>query len=129
MSDPIRSSQVSEPKPVRVLASAGAALLAVVSGLSVIPGIPAWVPPTVGVLGLGLTAYMGRYTEARTTPWENVAAKTTPTGKVIAGPAATQPTGTTVAMITDATPAAFQPAETVYPAPQADLPEGDGEPL
>lgn len=129
MTDTIRSSAVSETKPVRALAGVGAALLALVSGLAVIPGVPGWVPATVGAAGLAITAFLGKYTEDKTTPWQDVAAKTTPTGKVIAGPAATQPTGTTVAVITDTTPAAFQPAETVYPAPQPDPPRGEDDPL
>jgi hypothetical protein len=85
----------SESKPVRVLGAVGAGLLAVVSGLAAIPGIPGWVPAVVGVFGLGITVGVTKFTERRTTPWETAAAIVNPEapGELIAGPAARKAAG------------------------------------
>lgn len=121
MTDPdqLRTWQASESKPVRVLGATAAALLAVVSGLALIPGVPGYVPAAVGVAGLGLTVFVSSLTENKTVPWQDTVAKVTPAGKVIAGPAAAQPTGTTVTVLTDVAPPAFRPG------PSTDLSEGD----
>lgn len=59
---------MSRPRPVRILAGVGAAATAVTGGLILIPGIPGWIPPTFAVLGLGLTVFVGKYTEDQVTP-------------------------------------------------------------
>lgn len=56
------------PRPVRILAGVGAAATAVTGGLTLIPGIPAWLPPSCGLVGLGLTVFVGKYTEGQVTP-------------------------------------------------------------
>lgn len=127
MSDPLRSSQVSISEPaslVSVFGALAAGATAAVTALAVIDGVPKWLTAAVGVVAAISTAVFGFLTKqsvtARTTPWTDVAAKVTPTGKVIAGPAAEQPTGTTVAVVQDTPPAAFEPGGTVYPTPEGD---------
>lgn len=122
MSDQLRSSQESESKPVRVLGATAAALLAIVAGLAVIPGVPGWVPAAVGVAGLGLTVWHTSYTGNQVTPWQDVAAKRTPTGRIVSGPAdKDHPTGASVAVVADTTPPSFQPGGS--PTPADELPE------
>lgn len=87
----------SESKPVRVLGAVGAGLLAVVSGLAAIPGVPGWVPAVVGVAGLGITVGVTKFTEDKTVPWSETGAKKDPvTGELVAGPAADVRTGAVV---------------------------------
>lgn len=86
----------SKSKPVRLLLALAAAAVAAPSALAVIPGVPGWVAAAVGAFGLLLTIALAKFTEDSVTPWEDVAAKVTPTGRVVAGPAAIQPTGTAV---------------------------------
>lgn len=85
----------SKSKPVRVLGAVGGALLAVVAGTAAIPGVPAVVPAVIGVLGLGITVGVTLFTEGRTTPYDEVAAKVNPEapGELIAGPAARKAAG------------------------------------
>lgn len=87
---------VSASKPVRYLGAMGAAATAAVTALAVIPGIPLWVPAAVGAVGLVMTVFVAKLTENNTTPWTDVAAKVTPAGDVIAGPASDIRTGATV---------------------------------
>lgn len=90
---------VSESKPVRILYAVSAVAVAAPSALAVIPGVPGWIAAAVGALGLLLTVGLGRYTQDQVTPTENVAARQLPSGKVVAGPAASQPDGTTVTVV------------------------------
>ena len=120
----LRSSQESESKPVRLLWSiaGGAAVLA--GGLPTLtPDKYDWIGGAIGLAGLVIAGALGRWTQNQVTPWEDVAAKTTPSGKVIAGPAASQPTGATVAVVDDTPPSSFQPGASVYPG------DGEGDPL
>lgn len=96
----------SESKPVRVLGAVGAGLLAVVSGLAAIPGVPGWVPAVVGVVGLGITVGVTKFTEDKTTPYADVAARAVPgSDTLVAGPAAVDvPNGAAVTVSTDAAP-------------------------
>lgn len=89
----------SESKPVRLLGAMAAAAVAAPSALAVIPGVPGWVAAAVGALGLLLTIALAKYTGDATTPWVDVAAKVTPAGEVVAGPAAVQKTGTPVEVV------------------------------
>lgn len=59
---------MKRPRPVRILYGIGAAASAVTGGLTLVPGIPAWIPPVTGLLGLGLTVFVGKYTEDQVTP-------------------------------------------------------------
>jgi hypothetical protein len=128
VSDQLRSTQVSGDEPTRlvvVFGAVAAGATALVTALAVIPGIPSWLVAAIGAVAVVSTAVGGYLAKtsvtARTTPWTDVAAKVTPSGKVIAGPAAVQPTGATVAVVADTTPPSFQPGATVYPGD----PEGD----
>jgi hypothetical protein len=91
----------SQSKPVRLLLALAATAVAAPSALAVIPGVPGWIAAAVGAFGLLLTIALAKYTEDSVTPWADVAAKVTPTGRVVAGPAADQPTGSTVVVTTD----------------------------
>jgi hypothetical protein len=92
---------VSESKPVRVLYAVAAGAGTLTTALVAIPQVPRWVPIVTGVLGAVLTVALGRYTQGIVTPDENVAARQLPSGKVIAGPAASQPDGTSVKVVRD----------------------------
>lgn len=58
----------SRPRPVRVLAAVAAGATAATGGLALLPGVPAWIPGAVGLLGLVLTVAVGKYTEEQVTP-------------------------------------------------------------
>lgn len=129
MSNQLTSTQVSTAEPTRlvtVFGATAAGATALVTALALIPGVPAWVFGVVGAVAAVSTAVGGylakRSVTAQTTPWADVAAKVTPSGKVIAGPAAVQPTGATVAVVANTASPSFQPGTSVYP-------ETDGDPL
>jgi len=91
---------VSKSKPIRLLLAVAAGSTALAGGLPLItPDDWDWTGPAIGLLGLVLTVAVGKYTEDNTTPWEDVAAKVTPEGEVVAGPAAVQRTGSTVEVV------------------------------
>jgi hypothetical protein len=98
MSDNMKlpTDMTSVDKPVRWLAALAAAAVAAPAALAMVPGMPGWVSGAVGALGLILTAVVAKMTENVVTPWKDVAAKVTPAGEVVAGPAAEQETGTVV---------------------------------
>ena len=129
MSDQIRSTQVSDAQPTRWITAfgAGAAVCtALVTALATIDGVPGAVVASVGALAAVLTALVGYLTKqsvtAQTTPWADVAAKVTPTGKTISGPAdELHPTGAEVALVTPPPSSSFQPGTSVYP--------NEGDPL
>lgn len=93
------TKMVSESKPVRLLGAVAAGAMAATSALAVIPGVPGWVAGVCGLLGLVLTAGLAKYTSDAVTPWKDVAAKVTPAGDVVAGPAAVQTTGSLVDVV------------------------------
>lgn len=87
----------NESRPVRMLGGLGAALLAIVGGLALIPGIPNWVPAAVGLAGLFLTTFVTKTTESKTVPLANTKAiYIDSTGETVAGPASVLKTGTVV---------------------------------
>jgi hypothetical protein len=89
MSIPLPPSMVSKSKPVRMLAAVAAGSTALAGGLPLLtPDKFDWIGPSLGLLGLVITAAMAVYTEQSVTPWAEVAVKATPTGKLVAGPAA-----------------------------------------
>lgn len=89
MSIPLPPSMTSKSKPVRLLAAIAAGSTALAGGLPLLtPDKFDWIGPAVGLLGVVITAGMAVYTEQSVTPWEDVAVKATPTGKLVAGPAA-----------------------------------------
>lgn len=103
MSDPnsLPSQMVSKSKPVLVLGAIAAAATAATGVTAAIHGLPNWVAPTVAGIGVVATAIIASLTTGQVTPWADVAAKLTPSGKVVAGPAARQPTGSSVVVKTD----------------------------
>lgn len=88
--------QRSQSKPVIALASTVAGAAALITVVSAVPQIPWWVTTALaGIVAVG-TAVGGQLTSQKTVPWSEVAAKTTPSGNVVAGPAADQRAGTSV---------------------------------
>lgn len=123
MSNTLRAAQVSETQPAKIITlfGAGAAVCtALVTALATIDGVPPAVVASIGALAAVLTALVGYLTKqsvtAQTTPWEDVAAKVTPAGKVISGPADNaRPTGALVALVDASPSSSFQPGTSVYP--------------
>jgi uncharacterized membrane protein YphA (DoxX/SURF4 family) len=89
MSIPLPPSMVSKSKPVRMLAAIAAGFTALAGGLPLIPGVPAWLGAAVALVGIVITAAVSVYTGQSVTPWEDVAVKATPDGRLVMGPAAT----------------------------------------
>lgn len=93
-------STVSESKPVRTLYAISAGALVVAAGLPLLtPDSFDWIGPSLGLVGAAIVAGLGKFTEGKVTPVENVAARQLPSGKVVAGPAASQPDGTSVRVV------------------------------
>lgn len=122
MSDQLQPYQQSADEPTGVIGvfgavAAGAAAL--VTALAVVPGVPTVVVIVVGCVAAVSTAVYGYYTKrsvrAQVTPWTDVAAKVTPRGNVIAGPAASQPTGTSVAVVRESLRPSAQEPDTAGP--------------
>jgi hypothetical protein len=94
---------VSASKPVRVLGTVLAVLVAVQGYLATIDGIPDWVKLVIGGVTVVLTVGLSKWTENKTVPYENVAARyIDQTGEIVAGPASDQriPNGTVVSVTT-----------------------------
>jgi hypothetical protein len=89
----------SRSKPVLVLASIAAGATVLTGGLAVIDGVPSWLVATVALVGAVATAVGGVWTKGQVTPWADVAAKQTPSGKIVFGPAGDGPTGTSAAVV------------------------------
>lgn len=135
MSDQLSSVQVSDAEPARLVTIFGATAAgatALVTALALIPGVPAWVFGALGAVAAVSTAVGGYLTKQsvteRTTPWQDVAAKVTPHGRIVSGPADPHhPTGSAVAVVGDPARPSFQPGTPdqpgVYPA------EREGDPL
>jgi hypothetical protein len=91
------STPVSESKPVRVLAGVAAGALVVAGGLPLLtPDRFDWIGPAIGLAGAALVAGLGKATEGKVTPTENVAARVLPSGQVVAGDASEIKTGAPV---------------------------------
>jgi hypothetical protein len=89
VSIPLRPSMVSKPKPVRLLLAVAAGSTTLAGGLPLLtPDGLDWIGPAAGLLGLVITTAVAVYTEQAVTPWEDVAVKATPGGRLVAGPAA-----------------------------------------
>lgn len=94
-------STVSESKPVRVLYGVSASTLVVAAGLPLLtPDSFDWIGPALGLVGAAIVAGLGKFTEGKVTPVENVEAHVTVTdsGKriVTAGAGSDIPTGAPV---------------------------------
>ena len=99
MSDELPTQMESESQPVLILASIAAAATAITATLAIIPEVPRWVVLVVGLIGAVATAIHGVWTKRRVTPWADVAAKQTPSGKIVMGPAGPGPAGTSAAVV------------------------------
>lgn len=136
MSDQLSSTQVSGDEPtqlITVFGAVAAGATALVTALALIPGVPPWAFGVVGAVAAVCTAITGYLTKRsvtrQTTPWQDVAAKVTPHGKIISGPADTErPTGALVALVDATASSSFQPGESVYPPAGPDYPN-EGDPL
>jgi hypothetical protein len=125
MSIPLPPSMTSKSKPVRMLFAVAGSATILAGGLPLLtPHKFDWIGPAVGLLGLVISGGVTIYTEQNTTPWEDVAVKATPTGKLVAGPAAENlPNGAAVkvqgvagqVVPGSATIASAAPVETVAP--------------
>ncbi len=82
------SYMVSKSKPVEILGWVAAGSTAVVGALALIDGVPSWVVAVVAGIGMISTKLLSYATTKQVTPWEDVVSKVTPTGNVVAGPAA-----------------------------------------
>jgi hypothetical protein len=92
---------VSKSRPVRLLFAVAAGATVISTGLPVItPDQYDWIGAAVGLVALVITAGVTSYTEGRTVPFENVAARKVDdgplAGQTVAGPAAPQPNNTPV---------------------------------
>lgn len=99
MSNNIPAQQQSQSKPVLVLTALAAVCTVIVGALSTINGLPTWVVPAVAVVGVVATTIGGVLTKGQVTPWKDVAAKVTPLGVTVAGPAADVRTGSAVDVV------------------------------
>jgi hypothetical protein len=89
MSVPLPPSMVSKSKPVRLLFAVAGSATILAGGLPLLtPDRFDWIGPAIGLFGLVISGGVTIYTEQNTTPWDEVAVKATPTGKLVAGPAA-----------------------------------------
>jgi hypothetical protein len=96
MSDNIQPPDVSKPNPVLVMAAVIAGLSVITAGLA---GLDIISDKTLAIFNLviaAITVGYGIITRGQVAPWADVAAKATPGGGLIAGPAASQTTGTPV---------------------------------
>lgn len=88
---------VSEAKPVRLLYSVAASGLVLASGLPLLtPDRLDWIGPAIGLAAAVVTAGLGRFTEDKVTPTENVEVRILPSGKLVAGEGSEIPTGAPV---------------------------------
>jgi hypothetical protein len=78
----------SKSSPVMWLAGIAAVCTVLVTTLASIPQVPPVVTVIIGAIGAAATGLAGIYTKGLVTPWKDVVAKVTPTGRTIAGPAA-----------------------------------------
>ena len=80
---------VSKSKPVRLLGTVLAVLIAASAYMATLDAVPDWVKLAVGGLVVIITAGLTSWTQGQTVPFANVAARyVDETGQLIAGPAA-----------------------------------------
>lgn len=89
-------SMQSRSKPVEILGWVASGSTALVGALALIEGVPSWLVGVVAAIGIVATKLLSYATTKQVTPWEDVVAKVTPIGKVVAGPAADAVTSPTI---------------------------------
>lgn len=90
------SVPASRSKPVLVLGSVAAGATAIVGVLATVPGVPPWVTAAVAGIAAVATAVGAVWATGQVTPYEDVAAKRTQDGGLVAGPATHVATGAAV---------------------------------
>jgi hypothetical protein len=93
--------QVSKSNPVLIMTCVLTAYQTFVGGLGALEVLPDKAVGVMVLAGAAAALGWGMYVKGVVTPWQDVVAKATPAGNVIAGPAANQDTGTSV-VVTDA---------------------------
>lgn len=83
--------QQSTSKPVLYLALAVSGAAALTGVLAAVDGVPRWVLIVLAAIIAVGSAWGGILTGQRTVPWADTAAKRTPSGAIILGPAANVP--------------------------------------
>lgn len=102
MNTQLPARMVSESKPVRVLGTVLAVLVALQGYVSTIDAVPTWAKLVLGGAILLTTVGLARWTQSQVTPWEAVAAKVTPDGQIVSGPADPgRPNGAAVSVVAD----------------------------
>jgi hypothetical protein len=100
MSDNVQPADVSKPNPVLIMAAVIAAANVIVAGLAGLDIVSDQALAIFNVVVAALTVAYGMLTRGKVAPWADVAAKATPSGGLVAGPAANQVTGTPVVVET-----------------------------
>lgn len=102
---------VSKSKPIRVALGVAAATTVIATGLpQLTPEEFDWIGAAVGLLGLVIVAFTGKFAENSTVPYETVKSMVNDeTGDVVAGPAAALRTGTVVEEPVAAGPSPYSP--------------------
>lgn len=90
--DPGMPERPPSSRPVLVMTSTLAGMSVFVSGTAFIDVVPRWVSGLAGLTVAALTVGWGVFTQGIVTPTAAVAARRTPSGQLVAGPAA--PTAT-----------------------------------
>lgn len=104
MSDSVQPADVSKPNPVLIMAAVIGAANVIVAGLVGLDMIDDTWLAILNLVVAALTVAYGMVTRGQVAPWADVAAKASPNGGLVAGPAASQATGSPVVVETTAVP-------------------------
>jgi hypothetical protein len=104
MSDTVQPADVSKPNPVLIMAAVIGAINVVVAGLVQLDVIDDTWLAILNLIVAAITVAYGIITRGQVAPWADVAAKASPNGGLVAGPASTVPTGTPVMVSDSAVP-------------------------
>jgi len=99
MSDTLPSEQQSKAKPVLMMAAVIGALQVVLGGAALADFVSDEVIGIVQLVIAAIAIGYGIYTQGVVTPWQDVVAKATPSGMVVAGPASSSATGSEVTVV------------------------------
>jgi hypothetical protein len=104
MSDTVQPADVSKPNPVLIMAAILAAANVIVAGLVQLDMIDEGWLAILNLVVAALTVAYGVVTRGQVAPWADVAAKASPNGGLVAGPASNVATGTPVLVSDTAVP-------------------------